>query len=56
MITIDDTGQVRCCPDETTILLCDPLQMWEQKAECGNCPIIAMCEKYETLKYGDCEH
>lgn len=54
MITIDDTGQVRCCPDETTILLCDPLRMWYENAVCGNCPIIAMCEKFETMKYGDC--
>lgn len=52
-IEINDFGQVRCQPDGSTVLYCDPLHMFRESAACGNCPILEMCEKYEAYKYGD---
>ncbi|MBR4846178.1 MAG: hypothetical protein IKU98_07140 [Bacteroidaceae bacterium] len=51
-ITIDEDFDVWCEPNNDTKIMCDPLRMFDEGAECGNCPILAMCEKYEALKYG----
>lgn len=51
-ITIDENGRVKCYPAPDTEMYCDPIGMYDQGAACGNCPILVLCEKYETTKYG----
>lgn len=53
MIEIDDNGIVWCYPDGATKKQCDPLGLYRTAAECGNCPILDMCYRFENMLYGD---
>ena len=53
MIEIDDLGVVWCYPDGASKKQCDPLGLYQTSSECGNCPIIDMCCRFENMLYGD---
>lgn len=55
-IEINEFGQIRCCPDDSTVLYCDTLQLLTQGAECGGCPILRICEQYEKDLYGEIDN
>ena len=54
-IEIINANQVKCRNVDGTYTECQPFDMWQTGAECGNCPILAMCERYLQLKFGDNE-
>lgn len=49
-----ETDKVMCHPDDTTALICKPIDMFKTNAQCGTCPIITMCEAYEKEIWGEC--
>lgn len=50
---INELMEIRCCPDETTVLLCDVLSMLKTESCCSNCPLIEFARRYENEIYGD---
>ena len=52
-VTINEDGKIRCATNDTQVIYCDPFMMWQTASECGNCPVLELCERYEKIKYGD---
>ena len=52
IVTINQDNDVWCQNDNSDKVKCDVLRMYDECAECGNCPILAMFERYERLKFG----
>lgn len=50
MIVIDNLANVKCGEDANSLKECNPLELFASCAECGDCPIIALGEKYWDMK------
>lgn len=50
-IDVINSNQVRCTNENGDIIYCDPLAMFTTNDNCGQCPVLEMCERYMQIKF-----